>query len=188
MTRTTPHCLTRNARISPRTLLVLVLAGVAGGCVQRKLSITSEPTGALVYMNDHEVGRTPIETDFTYYGKYDVQVRKDGYQTLNKGVQFKAPWWQYVPFDFFAEFMPWHPTDHQAFHFTLKPLNVEGTSTPTLLRRASEMQSQLESTRVPSTQSTTQPSTTQPSTTQPSATQPSATPQPAPAPTSQPAR
>ena len=156
MTRSTPRCLT------PLLLWPLLAATFfISGCVERKLSITSFPSGALVTMNDQEVGRTPIETDFVYYGKYDVQVRKDGYQTINKPVQLHAPWWQYVPIDFFAEFMPWHPTDHKHINFNLKPLDVNKISTTTLLDRAAELKTQLES--PPSTQSTTQPAT-QPST------------------------
>jgi hypothetical protein len=62
-----------------RSIAFLMLAILcAFGCVQRHITITSEPEGALVYLNNNEIGRTPITTDFTYYGNFDVQLRKEG--------------------------------------------------------------------------------------------------------------
>jgi hypothetical protein len=38
---------------------------VATGCVQRTMRVDSNPPGAIVWMNDQEIGRTPLERDFT---------------------------------------------------------------------------------------------------------------------------
>src|SRR5688500_8891874 len=58
-------------------LLFLVLTVAVAGCgVQRSLTVQSEPPGALVYLNGLEVGRTPVTRDFTWYGVYDVELRK----------------------------------------------------------------------------------------------------------------
>ncbi len=46
---------------------------LAGGCVERTVTITSEPDNALVYLNDEEIGRTPVTVSFTFYGVYDVR-------------------------------------------------------------------------------------------------------------------
>lgn len=133
------------------------LAGVmAGGCVERKLTLTSEPSGALVFMNDKEIGRTPMETDFVWYGKYDVQVRKEGYLTFDKPQRLKTPWWQIPPIDLFAELMPWHPTDRQALHFQLTPRPTTEPSPEGMVARAGELQPLLESTRYPTTSPATQ--------------------------------
>ncbi len=80
--------------------------GGGTGCVQRKMTIEWNPPGALVYLNDQEIGRTPITTDFIWYGNYQVEVRKDGFETLKTHQQVNAPWWQLVPIDLFAEFFP----------------------------------------------------------------------------------
>jgi hypothetical protein len=64
-------------------LIALWLALAASGCVERELTVTSEPPGAIVYIGDREVGRTPITTPFTWYGDYDIILRREGYQTLN---------------------------------------------------------------------------------------------------------
>ncbi len=52
------------------------------GCVKRTISITSTPEGALVWVNDREVGRTPVNFEFLYYGEYDVRVEKDGQEPI----------------------------------------------------------------------------------------------------------
>lgn len=134
------------------TLFCLFLTAGLTGCVERKLTITSQPSGALVYMNDKEVGRTPIETDFVFYGNYDVQVRRDGYQTLDQPTRLKTPWWQIPPIDLFAELMPWKPTDRQKWHFTLMPRSPIDTPPEELVERGARMQSQLESPDRPTTQ------------------------------------
>src|SRR5262245_3745792 len=38
------------------------------GCVQRRLTIRSNPPGALAYVDDYQIGTTPVSTDFVYYG------------------------------------------------------------------------------------------------------------------------
>jgi len=152
MTRSTLPRLTQISTIA-------LLAITAGGCVQRKLTVTSEPSGAVVTMNDREMGRTPFTTDFTWYGDYDVQVRKEGYQTLSRAQPLPAPWWQWPPIDLLAELAPWHPTDRRELHYTLTPLRPEDVDQNTLIFRGEVLKSQLEGTRVPSTRSATQPST-----------------------------
>ena len=139
--------------------------------MERKLTLTSEPSGALVFMNDKEIGRTPIETDFVWYGKYDVQVRKEGYLTFNHPQRLKSPWWQVPPIDLFAELMPWHPTDRQALHFQLEPRPTTEPDSDAMIARAAELRPLLESTRYPATSPATEPTaaTAAPATTQPAA-------------------
>lgn len=130
-------------------LAMLSLSSI--GCVQRKMVVTSDPPGALVYMNDREMGRTPFTTDFTWYGKYDVQVRKEGFETLNTVTPVNAPFWQWPPIDLLAELAPWRPTDERHIHYTLNPHTVEDTPTESLLSRGQNLAGQIESTRIPTT-------------------------------------
>jgi hypothetical protein len=83
--------------------LALGLIAGLGGCVERTISITSEPSGALVYLNDEEVGRTPVTVPFTYYGKYDVRLQKQGYTPLWTSGDAVAPWWEFPGPDLIAE-------------------------------------------------------------------------------------
>lgn len=130
----------------------MIGASIAG-CVQRRLTVTTDPPGALVYLNNQEFGRTPVTRDFTWYGTYDVTVRKEGYETLVTTGKVIAPWWQWIPFDLFAELFP--VTDHKSLNFTLKPDPAEPPSVAEMLGRAQQMRDQLQSsgfTRQPTTQ------------------------------------
>ncbi len=102
--------------------LVVMLAMTLGpaGCVRRTMRITSEPPNALVFLNDQEVGRTEVATDFLWYGDYDVVLRKEGYETLKTNWEVKPPWYQVPPLDFFFEVCwPGRLHDVQARHFVL---------------------------------------------------------------------
>jgi hypothetical protein len=142
------------------TLCGFILALLLGGCVRRTMVINSDPPGALIYMNGQEIGRTPIERDFTWYGNYDVQVRKEGYQTLKTNTKVIAPWWQWVPFDLPAELLPL--TDRHHLHYALTPASTQPADAEVMLSRSREMEAKLQSsphTRVPATrEATTQPS------------------------------
>jgi PEGA domain len=93
---------------------------ICSGCeVQRSLTIQSNPAGALVYLNDQEIGRTPVTQYFKWYGTYDVELRKDGYESLRTTAKVWAPWWQVPPIDFIACFVPAQLEDHHDLSFTL---------------------------------------------------------------------
>jgi len=118
------------------------LVGLAGlvaigsfGCVRRTLTITTEPPHAHVFLNDHEVGVSRVQTDFTWYGDYDVVVRKEGYYTLHTHWQIDPPWYQLIPVDFFTEVLwPGQFHDERSRHFELSP--ARPTDTDALVERA----------------------------------------------------
>ena len=129
--------------------VVLVLICACTGCVERFLTIHSDPPNALVYMNDQEVGRTPLTRRFLWYGTYDVQVRKDGYQTLKTESPVIAPWWQWVPFDLAAEVFPAHLEDHHTIAYRLRPLSQVQVDPEAIVQRGERLRERLESSRVP---------------------------------------
>lgn len=102
--------------------LCVGVTALAGGCMQRSLEITSEPEGATVYLNDVEVGRTPLEVGFTYYGEYDVLLMKDGYEPLRTRADAVAPVYEHPPLDLAAEAMPWGVRTRVPWHFVMTPL------------------------------------------------------------------
>jgi hypothetical protein len=124
---------------------------VGGGCVERTLSITSTPPGALVTYNDNEIGRTPLEKTFTYYGTFDAQVRLEGYETIKTGTPVIAPWWQWLGPDLIAELLPMRLVDRHEVHYTMKPLSKQQVDTDALVERAQRLREQLESSRLPTT-------------------------------------
>ena len=120
---------------------VLVCVAVLCGCVRRTVTITTEPPNALVFLNDQEIGRSEVTTDFLWYGDYDVVVRKEGYKTLKTHWDVKAPWYQLIPLDFFSEVLwPGHIHDAHSVHFVLEE---QETPTPEeLIQRAQETRDQ----------------------------------------------
>ena len=80
----------------------LTIIVIAGGCVERKLTINTKPQGALVTLNDEEIGTSPVTASFNWYGDYDVRISKEGYETLKTHRRLKGPWYDRAPFDFFA--------------------------------------------------------------------------------------
>jgi hypothetical protein len=91
-------------------LFVLAGAGLfvcilLSGCVERQLTINTEPQEAVVVLNDEEIGTSPVTVSFNWYGDYNVVISKEGYETLKTHRELKGPWYDKFPFDFFAQLL-----------------------------------------------------------------------------------
>ena len=130
--------------MNPRTKLAIAACVLAllTGCGTRTLLVTSEPPGALVTLNGVEVGATPLEVGFRYYGQYDLRLRKDGYQPLAAAPWAVAPWYEYPPLDFVLLPVPIDTTVR--WHYDLEPVSVEQDARDDLIERASEMRAAVE--------------------------------------------
>ncbi len=101
----------------------LIASLLLSSCVERRLTINTEPQGAIVVLNDEEIGTSPVTTSFEWYGDYAVRISKEGFQTLKTHRKLKAPWYDYCPFDFFANCVnPKRTVDSYEWSFTLAPL------------------------------------------------------------------
>jgi len=119
-------------------LPVIAMAMLQSGCVRRRMTINSNPPGALVYVDNYEIGTTPCSTDFIYYGTRNIRLVKDGYETLAVQQPISAPWYQIPPLDFFSEnLVPGEISDQRQLNFTMVPQNVVPTGR--LLERAEEL-------------------------------------------------
>jgi hypothetical protein len=120
-------------------LTTLVLAG----CVERKLTINTEPQGALITLNDEQIGVSPVTIAFNWYGDYAVRASKEGYETLETNQELKAPPHDWIGLDFFAQVLyPARIVDSYEWTFELAPRR-----TPTreeLLENADTLRSQIE--------------------------------------------
>ncbi|MCP4379546.1 MAG: PEGA domain-containing protein [bacterium] len=121
-------------------LLSILCVVFVGGCLEQRLTVTSEPEGALVIISDKEVGRTPLTIDFTWYGDYEIIVRypEKGYQTLNTNANISPRWYGYPPLDLFTSIMPWTVRDNRYLHYKLRKLNLPDDET--LIKRAEQME------------------------------------------------
>jgi hypothetical protein len=128
--------------------------------VERTLTIDSDPPGALVYLNDQEIGRTPLKREFTWYGWYDVAVRKEGYRTLKASSPVVAPPWLWVPFDLVMELLPFRLQDRHRLHYQLTRETEEDVDPARIVRRGQAMREKLEGKGTPpATRPATRPKT-----------------------------
>ena len=108
---------------------------LSSGCVRRRMTVVSNPPGGLVYIDNQEIGVTPVSTPFTYYGTREVQVVRDGYETVKQLNRVERPWYQYPPVDFFVENLwPWEIRDERIIEMELTPQRI--VPTQELLDRA----------------------------------------------------
>ena len=70
---------------------VLVSLCLLGACVERRLFIRTEPSGATVRVNGTEIGESPVSWRFDHYGKVLVEVEKPGHVPEQRVVRLKAP-------------------------------------------------------------------------------------------------
>jgi hypothetical protein len=76
----------------------------------------------LLYVDDNEIGTTPISTSFVFYGTRKITLVKDGYETLTVMQTFPTPWYEVMPLDFFSEnVVPGEIRDQRTLDFQLKP-------------------------------------------------------------------
>jgi hypothetical protein len=136
--------MSRIARLLIAAPLVLLT-----GCVERLITVTSEPPGAVVWLNDVEIGRTPVQTEFTFYGTYDVRLRLEGYEPLHTSRHASSPIYDYPGLDLIAEAIPTTIESRIEWHFELTPLpeRAEGADRAALnqelIQRAREVRGQL---------------------------------------------
>lgn len=115
---------------------MVMLVVMAGGCVERTIRITSEPSGALVYLNDEEVGRTPVQVPFTHYGVYDVRLEREGCRPMWTKGKAAPPWWDLPGLDLIAELVPGAKSEIH-WHFQLEARGEPDSQS--LLERAERM-------------------------------------------------
>ncbi|APZ95487.1 PEGA domain-containing protein [Fuerstiella marisgermanici] len=100
----------------------LLLTFLQTGCVHRRLTINSNPVGALVRIDGKDVGYTPTSIDYTWYGTREVQLLKDGYETQTQFIDINPPWYQRFPLDFFSDnFLGTHIRDHRRYDIQMQP-------------------------------------------------------------------
>lgn len=123
--------------------MAVVACGVVflAGCVERKLTIVTEPEQAVVWLNDEEVGVTPVTVNFNWYGDYNIRIEKSGYGILNTHRLLERPAHDRFPLDFFAEVLwPGRIEDAYTWTFDLEPF--QQASAEELIERANHMRDQ----------------------------------------------
>ena len=123
----------------PAVCVLAALAGAASlGCVERRMTIRSSPSNALVVLDGREIGHTPCSVPFDYYGDRQIRLMKDGFETRTVNQKIAAPWYQWPGLDFVSEVLfPWTIRDDREYVYSLEPALT--TNADELLERAAEV-------------------------------------------------
>jgi hypothetical protein len=124
----TPRC---GAPLRPLLALLVgvILCSNLTGCVWRRMTVRSDPPGALVMVDGDEVGYTPCSVPFVYYGTREITLVKPGYETLTTMQKVQTPWYQYFPIEFVTDTLsPTKITDRHVFNYQLQPQAVVPTN------------------------------------------------------------
>lgn len=120
--------LTVNTKRRYLLALLVLLAISQSGCVHRRMTIRSIPSGALVKVDGDEIGYTPVSVDFTYYATREITLTKDGYETQSVMQKVKTPWYQVFPLDAVSDnLLPFEVTNRHEFTYQLQPKVVVPT-------------------------------------------------------------
>lgn len=124
-------------------LLVALLAVFCFGCVERKLTIKSDPPGGRVWLDGEEIGETPVTVPFTYYGTREIIIEKDLYRTVKLKVPINAPIYQIFPLDFITEvLLPFKIVDSHVVQVGLE--RITPAAKEEILQRAAELKKETE--------------------------------------------
>ncbi|MEM1424369.1 MAG: PEGA domain-containing protein [Planctomycetota bacterium] len=128
--------------MSARLLVCGLCACLLVGCgtQSRRIVVTSDPSGARVHLNDIDVGVTPVEVDFTYFGVYEVRLAKSGYEPLVAAREAEAPIHEWPGFDLVAMALPGDEVTEIAWHFVLEESDDDPVA---LMERAREVRGML---------------------------------------------
>jgi len=89
------------------------------------MTVRSNPPGAVVYVDDYEIGTTPVSTNFTYYGTRKIRLVKNGYETLTVMQPVSVPWYEFFPLEFVSEnLVPGKIRDTRTFDYQMVPQRV----------------------------------------------------------------
>ncbi|HEY7329986.1 MAG TPA: PEGA domain-containing protein [Gemmataceae bacterium] len=106
-------------------LAALLMLSSTAGCVERRFTVYSEPAGALVYLNGNYLGMTPVDGYITYYGKQQITLIKEGYETLDVVQPYPPVWYDVPGLDFLTEnIWPFKLRDVRKFSYTMRPLQT----------------------------------------------------------------
>jgi PEGA domain len=103
--------------------LTALLAFSLPGCVERRYTIRSDPPGALVVVNNEEIGRTPVSKSFIFYKDREITLMMDGFQTKKVIEPIRAPWYDNMITEVITEnFLPVTIRDEREFMYKLDPV------------------------------------------------------------------
>lgn len=109
----------------PKVAIVLLLLVCSVGCVRRRLTVRTNPPGAVVFVDNQKIGVSPCSVDFTYYGTREIRMAKQGYETLTINQPIPTPWYETPGLDFVSEnLVPAKIRDNRVVDYNLAPQRI----------------------------------------------------------------
>ena len=103
-----------------KTILLFFTVLLVAGCVKRSILIETDPPGAQLWINEHEIGKTPVLYDFITHGRYKFRLEKSGFKPITAREMIRAPIYEWIGIDFVSEWvLPVHLKDFHHFRYTL---------------------------------------------------------------------
>ena len=122
-----------------RRVAAVLTCGLLGGCVERLVTVRSDPPGAVVKLDDEEIGLTPCEFEYSWYGTREISVELPGHRSIRRLVELPPPWWQFFPFDFLTDVVvPFTIRDRVNLRCSLDPEPATREEAKGVLKRAAE--------------------------------------------------
>ncbi len=99
----------KTIRFFPFLALIAVVRVVLAGCVTRSITVQTNPSNALVYIDDQLIGESPVTIPFTYYGTRKIMIEKRDddekltHERTTAYEKIKTPVYEIFPLDFVSE-------------------------------------------------------------------------------------
>ena len=84
------------------------------------MSIVTDPPGTKIIFNRQYIGDSPQRPFFKWYWYNDIILKKEGYKTLRVHERIRAPFYLWIPFDFFVQILPFKVYDTRYLYYTLE--------------------------------------------------------------------
>ncbi len=102
-------------------LLLLCVTGFSG-CIRKRMTIRTTPSGAMAYIDKQPIGLTPVSSSYTHYGTRSFELTRPGYRTEKFLRKMNPPWYAIPPLDFFSETLwPFERRDERIIDVQLSP-------------------------------------------------------------------
>lgn len=112
--------LSRITRLASVCMAVLITMQI--GCIRKRMTVRTNPPGAMVYVDRQPIGLSPVSTNYTYYGTRNFEIVRDGYRTERFLRRFNPPWYAIPPLDFVSESLwPFERRDERIIDVQLTP-------------------------------------------------------------------
>ena len=106
-------------------IIVLMLPVLFAGCIRTRLLVVSDPPDAKLTLNRKVYGQTPVDVMIGWYWYYDIKLEKKGFQDFETEERIRSRSWQTMPFDFFAEIIPFPFLDERTVYYRMTPIPAE---------------------------------------------------------------